>query len=96
MDVEARSMSRTVVTRDEQDLERGLLIKSIDALSADRSHCADCGRSPLVGELLHVYSGGVIVCELCRQLRRDDPESSERVRHSESGNAVRVKRLRPA
>ena len=33
------------------------------------------------------------VCELCRALRGDEPLSSEVVRHSEHGLAVRVLRL---
>ncbi len=85
-------MPRSAVTIDEQDLERELLRKSVGALSATRHHCADCGRTPLIGEALHVYAGPVTVCELCRPLRREAPERSERVRHSEYGHAVRVRR----
>jgi hypothetical protein len=74
------------------DFERVLFRAAVDELSADRAHCSDCGRTPLVGEDVHRYERGAVVCELCRMLRRDAPESSERVRHSEFGQAVRLRR----
>ena len=86
-------MPRAAVTIDEQDLERALLRKSVGALSDGRADCADCGRAPLVGETLYRYGAGACVCELCRPLRRGEPVENERVRHSESGNAVRVRRV---
>ncbi len=89
-------MDRSAVSLQEQDLELGLLRKSVGALTADRALCADCGRTPLVGERVHGYADGVLVCELCRPLRREAPQTSEMVRHSESGNAVRVRRIKPA
>jgi hypothetical protein len=73
------------------DFERLLLRAAVDELAADRARCRDCGRTPLVGEEVHRYERGV-VCELCRTLRTDAPESSERVRHSEFGQAVRLRR----
>jgi hypothetical protein len=86
-------MPRTVATIDEQDLERALLRKSVGSLTDTRNRCADCARTPLTGETLYRYPGGVAVCELCRPLRRGEPATSERVRHSESGLAVRIHRL---
>lgn len=86
-------MPRALGTIDEQDLERALLRKSVDTLSNRRDHCADCGRTPLIGESLHRYAGGTTVCELCSPLRRGEPLESERVRHSEFGLAVRVHRM---
>jgi hypothetical protein len=74
----------------ESDLERELLRKSVDTLAAGRHRCADCGRTPLVGETLHQYERGTVVCELCRPLRRQEPVRSMRVRHSEYGQTVRV------
>lgn len=88
-------MGRMILTIDEQDLERALLRKSVAGLSGDRCHCADCGRTPLVGETVHGYAGGVAVCELCRPLRREEPASSERVRHDGGGQTVRVRRTAP-
>ena len=85
-------MPRDVSTIDEQDLERALLRKSVGALAHRRDCCADCGRTPLIGETLHRYAGGLTVCELCRPLRRGEPVASELVRHSEFGLTVRVHR----
>lgn len=75
---------------DIENLERELLRRGVGALSADRHRCADCRRTPLIGERVYRYAGGRAVCELCRALRRDVPESSEIVRHSEYGHTVRV------
>ena len=86
-------MPRNAVTIDEHDLERSLLRRSVDVLTDGRHECADCGRTPLVGEMVHRFAAGATVCELCRPLRRGEPEQTERVRHSEYGNAVRVRRL---
>lgn len=82
-------MARSLVLN-ESDLERELLRKSVDLLTAGRHTCADCGRTPLVGETLHLYERGTVVCELCRALRREAPVRSMRVRHSEYGHTVRV------
>jgi hypothetical protein len=86
-------MARPPTAIDEQDLERALLRKSVGVLHDARPMCADCGRTPLIGETLYVYARATTVCELCRPLRRGEPESSERVRHSEAGLAVRVHRV---
>ncbi len=86
-------MPRSAVTIDEQDLERGLLRKSVATLTGGRDQCADCGRTPLVGETLYRYAAGSTVCELCRPLRRGEPEDSERVRNSAHGHTVRIHRL---
>ena len=77
------------------DLERQLLRRGVGTLSAGRHACADCGRSPLVGERYHRYAGGAVVCTLCRPQRGEAPEGSDVVRHPERGNAVRL-RARPA
>ena len=86
-------MGRVFAAIDEKDLERALLRKSVGALTSGRDCCADCGRTPLVGETLHRYAGGASVCELCRALRRSEPEQSERVRHGGHGQTVRIHRL---
>ncbi|HUR85387.1 MAG TPA: hypothetical protein VMY78_08575 [Solirubrobacteraceae bacterium] len=89
-------MARTPAGIDEQDLERALLRKSVGTLSGTVSRCADCGRTPLIGETLHHYAGGASVCELCKPLRREQPVHSERVHSSEYGQAVRIHRIQPA
>jgi hypothetical protein len=86
-------MPRTASTIDEQDLERALLRKSVDALSTEPPRCVDCGRAPLIGETLYHYATTGPVCELCRPLRHGEPDRRERVRNSEYGHTVRVHRL---
>lgn len=86
-------MPRTLSEIDEHDLERELLRQGVGRLAAGRSRCADCGRSPLTGEQLHVYATAQVVCELCRPLRAAPPERSEPVRGGEHGHTVRVRRL---
>lgn len=83
---------RRSATLDAADLERHLLRRSVGALAADRHACAECRRTPLAGERVHLYDGGEVVCELCRPLRRREPVSFEMVRHSEFGHTVRVRR----
>lgn len=75
-----------------EQLERVLLRRGLGALTADRDRCADCGRTPLIGEFVHLYAGRQhrIVCELCRTRRREAPVASEIVRHSERGQTVRL------
>jgi hypothetical protein len=70
-------------------LERELLRKSVGVLAAGRASCHDCGRTPLVGERVHRFADGALVCELCRPLRPGTPERSEAVHHSERGQTVR-------
>jgi hypothetical protein len=77
---------------DDHDLERALIRWSVGGLVRDRSRCADCGRTPLVGETLYRYADGAPVCELCRPLRGEESLESEPVRHSEHGSTVRVRR----
>ncbi|MEA2252132.1 MAG: hypothetical protein QOG70_2374 [Solirubrobacteraceae bacterium] len=81
-------MLRPLLGISEPDLERALLRKGVVALVAGRATCRDCGRSPLVGERVHVF-GGDLVCELCRSGRSEAPERSEVVHHSEHGQTVR-------
>jgi hypothetical protein len=75
--------------------ERLLLRRGVGELEAGRDRCAECGRTPLTGEQVHLYDGrrGGIVCELCRALRRDAPAATELVRHCEHGHAVRLTRI---
>ncbi len=77
---------------DNEQLERYLLRRCVGALEADRARCADCGRTPLVGELIHIYAGRRerVVCELCRLERGEAPTASRIVKHAEHGHAVRI------
>lgn len=79
------------VATDSERLERSLLRRGVGLLAADRSRCMDCGRTPLVGEHVHLFGRAAhIVCELCRPLRREAPVASEVVRHTERGQTVRL------
>jgi hypothetical protein len=80
----------SAITHIEQ-FERVLLRRSVGALAADRHRCSDCGRTPLVGEQVHLYEQRRgIVCELCRPQHRQTPVVSELVRHAEHGHTVRL------
>ncbi len=80
---------RTPPKIDEGDLERAMLRRSVDSLAGEATRCADCGRTPLEGETVHHY-GPVVVCELCRPLRREVPDRREVVHGCEHGNTVRI------
>jgi len=86
----------SIAARIAPSLERRLLQNGVGALVAGRAPCHDCGRTPLVGELIHHYTGGRMLCQLCRRRRREDPVSSEPVRGSEFGHAVRLTDRRAA
>jgi hypothetical protein len=75
-----------------EQFERVLLRRGVGALEADRDRCADCGRTPLTGEQVHIYGGQqqTLVCELCRWRHGDEPVASELIRHCEHGHAVRL------
>jgi hypothetical protein len=74
-----------------RELERQLLRRGVRALAAERHRCADCLRTPLVGERAYLYESGDVVCQLCRPARREDPVRAAVVRHSELGQTVRLR-----
>ena len=82
-------MLRPLLGISEGDLERELLRKSVGALAAGRASCDDCGRTPLVGERVHRFGDGALICDLCLTRREDVPERSYVVHHSERGLTVR-------
>jgi hypothetical protein len=69
-------------------LEISLLRHSVGALSARRHGCVHCHRTPLIGEVVHMY-GERLVCDLCRPLHREPPGRSEPVRSPEHQRAVK-------
>ncbi len=85
-------MPRVLPTLTPADLERQLLSKGVARLADGRDACADCRRTPLIGEEVHRYDDGTTVCELCRPRRRHPPERSELVRHAEHGHTVKRRR----
>jgi hypothetical protein len=76
-------------------LEQALMRRSVGESQAHRHHCVHCHRTPLTGEVVHVYettAGERLVCELCRPLRREAPARSELMHAPEHERAVRVQR----
>jgi len=71
------------------DLSRRLLHTGMARLAEDRSTCSVCHRTPLVGERVHHYGNGSLACSLCAVTKREQPERSELVHHSEWGHAVK-------
>ncbi len=74
------------------DMARSAVNFDEPGLAPEQPACADCGRTPLIGETLHRFAGDVPVCELCRPLRRAQPHRSELVRHGEHAATVRIHR----
>jgi hypothetical protein len=76
-------------------LETALLRRSVGDSVAARHRCAHCRRTPLIGEVVHVYraSGGGerLVCELCRPLRREAPAHSRLMHSPMHERTVRVR-----
>jgi len=85
----ANSLHVSLPDEHPDELERELMRKALHALHAGEPRCADCHRTPLVGEHLHVYEDGRVLCELCRPNRREEPIRCERVHGLERGHAVR-------
>lgn len=77
-------------------MEDRILLRSVGELAARRHACADCGRTPLVGEVTHRYPAGALVCALCRPARAAEPLRSELVATSERGHACRPAARRAA
>jgi hypothetical protein len=76
-------------------LERALLRRSMDTHEDQRHRCVHCHRTPLTGEVVHVYAGALgetMVCELCRPLRREAPARSMLMHAPEHDRSVRVTR----
>ena len=74
-------------------LDKVLLRRSVDEQAAHRHRCVHCGRTPLTGEVVHVYAIAAVerlVCELCRPLRREPPTRSELMHAPEHERSVRL------
>jgi hypothetical protein len=82
-------MPRLFPALTEVDLERRLLRKGVDARRDGADQCADCGRTPLIGERMH-RAGAAEVCELCHVRSGAVRGESRLVHHAEHGVSVRV------
>jgi hypothetical protein len=76
--------------REIPELELALLRRGLDERSAGSERCGNCTRTPLIGERVYVYGSGLVVCELCRELQREDPADSHTVRGPEFGHTMRI------
>jgi hypothetical protein len=59
-----------------------------------RPVCVHCGRTPLIGEVVHVYASARQerhVCALCRDRHDEPPARSEIVHSSEHHRAVKAR-----
>jgi hypothetical protein len=75
-------------------LEKALLRRSVGEHEAQRHRCVHCHRTPLTGEVVHIYATAAdeqLVCELCRPLRRQEPARSELMHAPEHERSVRLK-----
>jgi hypothetical protein len=76
-----------------QPLEKALLRRNVGERESHAHRCAHCLRTPLTGELVHVYAAvgeERLVCDLCRPLRRERPLRSELMHAPDHARAVRV------
>jgi hypothetical protein len=69
-------------------LELELLRRGVGDRTRAGLRCADCRRTPLIGEHVHHYEGGKLRCELCRSMRKEQPVTSELVHGPEYGHCV--------
>jgi hypothetical protein len=75
--------------------EISLLRKSVGDSDRPGTSCVHCRRTPLVGEHVHMY-GALLVCQLCRHLRREPPGATVVMHSSEHERAVKTAvKLRP-
>jgi hypothetical protein len=82
--------------REIPELELALLRRGLDERLAGSERCGNCARTPLIGERVYVYGGGLIVCELCRALQREEPADSHTVHGPEFGHTMRITDQRAA
>lgn len=78
------------------DLELALLRRGLDDLAAECERCRRCHRTPLIGERVYPLESGAILCELCRDARRDPPGASRIVHGPEFGHTMRITDQRSA
>lgn len=68
-----------------------ILRRSLSALGHDHSSCSRCRRTPVAGELIHVFASEKKLCALCLARLPEgerDPLRSERVHAADRRIAV--------
>jgi hypothetical protein len=75
--------------------EISLVGSAVGAATTSGPRCIHCHRTPLVGEVVHVYlaagGGDRTVCALCRARHLEAPARSEIVHSSEHHRAVKAR-----
>ena len=82
--------------REMEELELALMRRGVDELVAGEERCERCRRTPLVGERVYTYGSRTVLCELCRVLRRDQPDDSRLIHGPEFGHTMRITDQRTA
>ena len=73
------------------ELSTLLVRRAAVAAAQAQARCGACGRTPLAGELLHVFDSGRRLCALCLRAVPDDgprPVRAERLRARERAPAA--------
>jgi hypothetical protein len=73
-----------------EELELALLRRGLDDRADASERCVRCRRNLLVGEQVHVYDGGRVVCDLCRSHERQPPEMVRLVHGPAFGHTIRI------
>ena len=68
-----------------------LLRRSVEEIASGADRCRRCRRTPLVGERVYIYKGGEMLCELCRVLKPDAPESWQLVHNTKAGDVASIR-----
>ena len=85
-----------VTVREMPELELALLRRGLDELASHCERCRHCGRTPLVGERVWELASGAILCELCRDPRREPGAGPRTVHGPEFGHTMRITDQRAA
>jgi hypothetical protein len=92
----AESSAMASELRNMADLELALLRRGVSEMAAGCERCQECGRTPLIGERVYAYEEGIVLCELCRHVRREAPVTSHVVHGPEFGHTMRITDQRAA
>jgi hypothetical protein len=80
----------STTSREMPELELALLRRGVEEIAAVCDRCERCRRTALIGEQVHEYASGIVLCELCRALERSQPVASRTVHGPEFGHTLRI------
>jgi hypothetical protein len=81
---------------DTPELELALFRRGLAVLADECERCDRCHRSLLIGERVYEYANGHVVCELCRDHERAEPDKMRIVHGPAFGHTLRIVDRRPA